>query len=47
MKCEATTKVYYGKQLLQPWLQSADRWEVLRRLLREQVLPSDLLKDTR
>jgi len=42
-----TCTYYYGKQLLQPWLQGADRWEVLRRLLREQVLPSDLVKDSR
>jgi hypothetical protein len=31
-------------ELPEPWLQGANRWEVLRHLLREQVLPSDLVK---
>jgi len=42
-----TCTYYYGKQLLQPHLQGADRREVLRRFLQEQVLPSDLVKDSK
>jgi hypothetical protein len=33
---------YYGKQLMQPWLQGPDRHAVFRRFLTEQISPSDL-----
>ncbi|GCE48954.1 hypothetical protein EI42_01467 [Thermosporothrix hazakensis] len=34
---------YYGKRLLKPHLQGADRWEIFRRVLVEQCLPSDFI----
>jgi hypothetical protein len=35
---------FYGKQLMQPWLQGADRQEVFRRFLTEEVCPSELVQ---
>jgi hypothetical protein len=41
--CEAYVfTYYYGKQLMQPWLQGPDRHAVFRRFLTEQISPSDL-----
>ena len=33
---------FYGKQLMQPWLQGEDRRDVFRRFLTRQLNPSDL-----
>ncbi len=35
---------FYGKQLMQPWLQGDDRLAVFRRFLTEQVYPSELVR---
>ena len=35
---------FYGKQLMQPWLQGADRQEAFRRFLTEEVCPSELVQ---
>lgn len=37
---------FYGKQLMRPWLQEADRLTVFRRFLTEQVSPSELVKES-
>ena len=34
---------FYGKQLVQQQLQRSERWTIYRRLLKEQMLPSDLV----
>ena len=34
---------YYGKQLMNPWLQGKDRLDVFRRFLSEQITPSELV----
>ncbi len=36
---------FYGKRLMQPWLQSADRLAVFRRFLTEQLYPAELVKE--
>jgi hypothetical protein len=36
---------FYGKRLMQPWLQGADRLAVFRRFLKEQFYPSELVKE--
>ncbi|HET8910805.1 MAG TPA: hypothetical protein VFN23_05040 [Ktedonobacteraceae bacterium] len=35
---------YYGKHLMETWLQGQDKHEVFRRFLKEQMMPSDFLK---
>lgn len=35
---------FYGKRLMQPWLQGADRLAVFRRFLTEQLYPAELVK---
>ncbi len=36
---------FYGKRLMQPWLQGADRLAVFRRFLTEQLYPAELVKE--
>ncbi len=36
---------FYGKRLMQPWLQDNDRLAVFRRFLTEQLYPSELVKE--
>jgi hypothetical protein len=36
---------FYGKQLMQPWLQGTDKLQTFRRFLTEQVYPSELVKE--
>lgn len=35
---------FYGRRLMQPWLQGDDRQQVFKRFLTEQITPSDLVK---
>ena len=37
---------FYGKELMKPWLQGPDRLDAFRRLLTEQVYPSELVKES-
>ena len=36
---------FYGKRLMQPWLQGAGRLAVFRRFLTEQLYPAELVKE--
>jgi len=36
---------FYGRQLMKPWLQGAERWNAFRRFLIEQIYPSELVKE--
>jgi hypothetical protein len=41
--CEAYIfTYYYGRQLLEPWLKGSQRDTIIKRLLTQQILPSDL-----
>ena len=35
---------FYGKQLMEPWVQGPDRLQVFRRFLTEEITPTDLLR---